>query len=183
MYSVNLFLGLFPEEIKPENRGENIISLGVFTYKLLWRKWSWAPHCPSQIWTCRIGWRKEPIPSISYSALSPGIPIQCFCVWFLLLYNTVAISRVRYYIRILCTLQHAHHQKFRFHLSPRCWPPLPIYASLHSPSLLVTTTVLCIYVFVFIWFGLLIYYVSFFLYSTYEWNHIVFVSFHLTYFT
>ena len=56
--------------------------------------------------------------------------------------------------RFLYTLQCAHHQKFSFHLSPYCWPPLPI---LFSPTPFPSgkhCSGLCIYMFVFVWFGL-----------------------------
>ena len=85
------------------------------------------------------------------------------------------------FIRFLYTLQCAHHKKFSFHLSLYCSTPLPISLSLNS--LLLWNPLLCshLYVILFVWFVLFIYFALF--YITYMSEIIVFVFFHLAYFT
>ena len=74
---------------------------------------------------------------------------------------------------LLHTLQCAYHQKFSFHLSPYSWSPLSILPSL-CPLPSGNHSVLCIYMFV-LFSSFIVFLFVCFLYSTYEWNHIVFV--------
>ena len=80
------------------------------------------------------------------------------------------VSCIQHYILTLCTLPHAHHQKFSFYLSPYIWPPLPISPFPNLPTLLVTSTLfsvsMCSFCVLFVClliFHIFIQYLSFFI--------------------
>ena len=80
---------------------------------------------------------------------------------------------------LLYRLQRPPHQKFSFHLSPYSWFPFFILPSPGASSPLVTNTLYSVSMYVFVWFGVCVCVCVFcflvFWYSTYEWNHMVFV--------
>ena len=101
--------------------------------------------------------------------------------WFITLYK----FHVYIIFLLLYTLQHAHHQKVSFHVSPYSRSALPITPSPPAPSPLVTTTLYSVSTCLLL-LGLFTYFVYLFvcfLYSTYEWHHMVIVFPHLAYFT